>query len=239
MERYRIPANRITVIPRAVDTAAFSPEAIDAERIAEVRDAWDVPPGMRTVMIAGRLTPWNGQMSALDAARLVLDKGRRDIAFVFVGEDASHPRFAAELHGHAPAQGIKTYCRFVGHCPDMPAAMAAADVVVVPALHPPLSGRIVAEAQALGRAVVTTAVGMLPENVLAPPRMSDELRTGWVVRPNHPPNLRQPSKRRSRSTSLRQRHSARARQFAEFMFSPQSVAEAIREVYTSLLSRDG
>jgi glycosyltransferase involved in cell wall biosynthesis len=31
---------------------------------------------------------------------------------------------------------------------------------------------------------------------------------------------------------------ARARQFAEFMFSPQSVAEAIRGVYTSLLSRD-
>ena len=31
---------------------------------------------------------------------------------------------------------------------------------------------------------------------------------------------------------------ARARQFAEFMFWPQSVAEAIREVYTSLLARD-
>ena len=31
---------------------------------------------------------------------------------------------------------------------------------------------------------------------------------------------------------------ARARQFAEYMFSPQSVAEAIRGVYTSLLARD-
>jgi hypothetical protein len=31
---------------------------------------------------------------------------------------------------------------------------------------------------------------------------------------------------------------ARARQFAEFMFSPQSVAETIRGVYTSLLARD-
>jgi len=29
-----------------------------------------------------------------------------------------------------------------------------------------------------------------------------------------------------------------ARQFAEFMFSPQSVAEAIRGVCTSLLARD-
>ena len=32
--------------------------------------------------------------------------------------------------------------------------------------------------------------------------------------------------------------SARARQFAEFAFSPQSVAEAMRGVYTSLLARD-
>ncbi|MEJ2374645.1 MAG: hypothetical protein P8Y53_08675 [Pseudolabrys sp.] len=31
---------------------------------------------------------------------------------------------------------------------------------------------------------------------------------------------------------------ARARQFAEFMFSPQNVAEAIRGVYTSLFARD-
>ena len=30
---------------------------------------------------------------------------------------------------------------------------------------------------------------------------------------------------------------ARARQFAEFMFSPQSVAEAVRGVYTSLMAR--
>ena len=32
--------------------------------------------------------------------------------------------------------------------------------------------------------------------------------------------------------------SARARQFAEYMFSPQSVAAATRAVYTSLLARD-
>lgn len=31
---------------------------------------------------------------------------------------------------------------------------------------------------------------------------------------------------------------ARARQFAEFVFSPRSVAEAIRGVYTCLLARD-
>jgi glycosyltransferase involved in cell wall biosynthesis len=76
-------------------------------------------------------------------------------------------------------------CRFVGHCADMPAALAAADVVVVPSLEPPLSGSAAAEAQAMGRPLVATTVGMLPENLLCPPRMRDELRTGWLVRPGN------------------------------------------------------
>jgi glycosyltransferase involved in cell wall biosynthesis len=121
----------------------------------------------------------------------------------------------------------------------MPAAYAAADLVIVPTLRPPLSGRLAAQAQAVGRAVITTAVGMLPENVLAPPRMREELRTGWVVRPGRPGELASAihavlALDRTAAAAL----GARAREFAEFMFSPQSVAASIRDVYTSLLSRD-
>ena len=108
--------------------------------------------------------------------------------------------------------------------------------MVVPALEPPLSGRAVAEAQAMGRPVVTTAVGMLPENVLAPPRMREELRTGWVVRPGDAGELaRAIGAALALNATAYEALGARARQFAEFMFSPQSVAEAIRGVYTSLL----
>ena len=135
--------------------------------------------------------------------------------------------------------GIDTLCRFTGPCPDMPAALAAADVVVVPALEPPLTGRIVVEAQAVGRPVVATAVGMLPENLLCPPRMRDELRTGWLVRPGDAGQIaRAIGAALALDVTSYEALSARARQFAEFAFSPQSVAEAIRGVYTSLLARD-
>jgi glycosyltransferase involved in cell wall biosynthesis len=239
IERYKIAPERITVIPRAVDTTTFNPAAISGERIAALRRVWGLLPNMRVVVIAGRVAPWNGQISMVDAARLIVAQGRRDIAFVFVGEDRRHLRYAASLRRRAQAHGIDTLCRFVGHCPDLPAALALADVVVVPALQPPLTGRAVAEAQAIGRPVVTTAVGMLPENVLAPPRMSDALRTGWVVRPNQAGELAGAvMKALGSDPTAAEALGARARQFAEFMFSPQSVAEAIRGVYTSLLSRD-
>jgi glycosyltransferase involved in cell wall biosynthesis len=79
---------------------------------------------------------------------------------------------------------------------------------------------------------------VLPENVLSPPRIDEQLRTGWVVRPGQPGELA-----RAIAAALKLDRTAfdalgaRARQFAEFMFSPQSVAEAVRGVYTSLLAR--
>jgi len=135
--------------------------------------------------------------------------------------------------------GIDTLCRFIGQCPDMPAALTTADVVAVPATEPPLSGRVVAEAQASGRPVVTTTVGALPEYVLAPPRMRDELRTGWLVAPGDVADIaRAISKAFMLDATSYEALGARARQFAEFAFSAESVAEAIRGVYTSLLVRD-
>jgi glycosyltransferase involved in cell wall biosynthesis len=194
---------------------------------------------MRVVLIPGRIAAWNGQMSVIDAARLLVSGGDRNMAFVFAGEDRSHPRYARALRRRARLHGIDTLCRMVGHCPDMPAALAAADVVVVPALQPPLSGRDAAEAQAMARPVVATTVGVLPENLLCPPRMPDELRTGWLVRPGNVGELaRATGAALALDLTAYEALGARARQFAEFVFSPQSVAEAIRAVYTSLLARD-
>src|SRR5450631_830400 len=102
-----------------------------------------------------------------------------------------------------------------------------------------LRGHAAAEAQAMGRPVVATTVGVLPENLLCPPRMRDDLRTGWLVRPGNVGELaRAVASVLALDVTAYAALSARARQFAEFAFSPQSVAEAIRGVYTSLLARD-
>ena len=178
-------------------------------------------------------------MFMVDAARLLIGGGDRNIAFVFAGEDRGQMRYRNALRRRAREHGIDTLIRMVGHCPDMATALATADVVVLPSLEPPLSGRDAAEAQALGRPVVVTSVGALPENVLCPPRMRDELRTGWLVRPGNAGELaRATAAALTLNVTAYEALGARARQFAEFVFSPQSVAEAMRGVYTSLLARD-
>ncbi|HEY0300748.1 MAG TPA: glycosyltransferase family 4 protein, partial [Rhizomicrobium sp.] len=220
-------------------TAKFNPAAVNVERVAALRRAWGLLPQMRVVLIPGRIAPWNGQMSMIDAARLMVGGGDRNVAFIFVGEDRGQVRYRRALIRRAHEHGIDTLIRLVGHYADMPTALAAADVVVIPSIEAPLSGRAAAEAQAIGRPVVTTSVGALPENLLCPPRMRDELRTGWLVRPGNVGELaRATMAALALDLTAHEALGARARQFAEFVFSPQSVAEAVRGVYTSLLARD-
>ncbi len=238
IERYKLRPERITVIPRRVDTALFSPAAVNVERIGTIRRAWGVLPNQRIVLVPGRIAPWNGQIGAIDAAQFLVGSGGRNVVFVFAGDDRGEPGYRNALLHRAQVQGIDTLVRIVGHVSDMPAAIAAADVVVIPALKPPLTGHAAAEAQAMGRPVVVNAVGVLPENVITPPRMAEELRTGWVVRPGHAGDLaRGIGEALSLDRKSYEAMGARARQFAEFMFSPQSVATKVRGLYTSLLAR--
>jgi glycosyltransferase involved in cell wall biosynthesis len=160
------------------------------------------------------------------------------VVFVFVGDDRSEPDYRKAVFARAGKHNVETLVRFAGRCPDMPTALAAADVVVIPALKPPLTGAAAAQAQAKGRPVVVNAVGVLPENVLAPPRMAEPLRTGWVVRPGHAGELaRGISNALALDPKSYEAMGARARQFAQFMFSPQNVASGVRGLYTALLAR--
>jgi glycosyltransferase involved in cell wall biosynthesis len=69
--------------------------------------------------------------------------------------------------------------------------------------------------------------------------MRDELRTGWLVAPGNVEGLaRAVLAALALDATAYESLGARARQFAEFAFSTESVAAAIRGVYTSLLVRD-
>jgi glycosyltransferase involved in cell wall biosynthesis len=97
----------------------------------------------------------------------------------------------------------------------------------------------VAEAQAMGRPVIASQLGMLPEHLLAPPRMPEGLRTGWTVKPGDAAELAQAiAAALSIDAAAYRTMATRARQFAELTFSPASVVAATRAVYAALLARE-
>ncbi len=120
-------------------------------------------------MLPGRLTRWKGQTLLIDA---VAKLGRRDMALLLVGADQGRTAYRAELEKRVRARGLEGIVRVVDHCADMPAAYMLADVVVSASTDPEAFGRVVAEAQAMGRPVVAPDHGAAPEILI-------EGSTGW------------------------------------------------------------
>jgi glycosyltransferase involved in cell wall biosynthesis len=240
VERYRIRSDRIAIIPHLVDAAAFAPSAVSPERIATVRRAWGIGPADRAILVPGQLSPANGQLILVDVARSLQNGGLRNTVFVLAGAKSKTAAPVDMLAKRVNARGVESWFRIVGMPRDLPAALAAAHVVLVPAREPPMLGRIVAQAQAMARPVIASNIGVLPENLLAPPRMEKALRTGWLVRPDSVASIGGAVHLSLALDKMDyQAMAARARQFAEFMFAPENVAAAVCAVYTSLLARDG
>jgi glycosyltransferase involved in cell wall biosynthesis len=236
LDRYKIPLDRLTVIPRSIDTALFDPAQVDPNRIAALRQAWGIPSRVRIVLAPGRVSPGNGQINLVPAARALAQNGMTGVTFVLAGDDRRHRRYARSIMKRARAEGVDALFRIAGHVADMPAAYAASDIVVVPCVAPPIYGQLVAEAQAMARPVIASAIGPIPENLVIPPRMPDELRTGWAVKPGDSIEL---ARALAAALALNETEyrafAARARQFAEFMFAPDRIADATLEVYSSVL----
>jgi len=237
IERFDIPRERVTVVPNPIDAQLFDPATMRPERVLALRKAWKIPEGDRIILVPGPIAASAGQSVLVDAARLISVDLLRGITFVLLGDTGAGRRYVRTLTKRIGARGLVSKFRLPGRCPDWPAALAASDIVAMPAIEPQIFGRPIPESQAMARPVIASAIGILPENILAPPRMPDELRTGWLVRPGDPAALAA-ALHESLSLDLAAYRSltARARQFAEFMFSPQNVATSVLNIYGALLS---
>src|SRR5262249_27484125 len=230
---------RAPTVRRSIHTAAFDPAAVDAARIETLRQAWRIPQTARVLLVPGRVAPWNGQRILPDVARALLERGVRGFVFVLAGEHRSYRKYARAIAKEAQAKGVQAFIRFTGHCRDLPAALATADTVVVPAIEPPVLGRVVAQAQAMGRPVVTSDIGILPEHVAAPPEMPEDVRTGWVAKPGDAGDFAHAlSEAFTLDDTAYRTMAERARHFAEYMFSPESAVVATHAVYSALLARE-
>jgi glycosyltransferase involved in cell wall biosynthesis len=239
IERHRIPIERVSIIPRSIDLASFDPNTVSHERVSALRRSWGIPSGVRIVLVPGRVAPWNGQMTLVETARLLTEEGMRGVTFVLAGDDQRHKRYARSILAEAQPKGVAALFRMAGHITDMAPAYATADFVVVPCIAAPVLGRVVAEAQAMARPVIATSVGPLAENMVVPPAMPDELRTGWVVAPNDPAELALAiNQALSLDDTAYEAMAVRAREFAELTFAPDRIATATLNVYATLLGAE-
>jgi glycosyltransferase involved in cell wall biosynthesis len=170
---------RIRVIARGVDPRAFDPKGVGGDRMMRLAQSWRLPEGAAIVLMPGRLTSWKGQGVLIEA---LAHLNRPDVCIVLVGSDQGRRHYSTGLIRRARELGVEDRLRLAGQCDDMPAALMLADIVVHASIEPEAFGRVVIEAQAMGRPVIASDLG-------APVETVDPGVTGWRVPAGDAPAL--------------------------------------------------
>jgi glycosyltransferase involved in cell wall biosynthesis len=125
------------------------------------------------------MTAWKGHREAIRAAALL--KERKDLSWrmIFAGDAQGRRGYLEELAQLISSHGLEDRIAMVGHCSDMPAALALADIVIAPSNEPEAFGRVAAEAGAMGVPAIGSSIGAQGEII-------EHGRTGLIVPPLDP-----------------------------------------------------
>ena len=209
---------RVTVL------APVAPKPHVTASADQARASVGAGPGRPLVVSVGRLHPQKGHDTLIDAAG-ILAKRRPEIRVVIVGDGPSHDSLARRIQ-HL---GLEEVVALVGSRPSGADVLAVADVVALASRWEgwPL---VVAEALQLGRPVVATAVGGIPE-------MVEDGVSGWLVPPGSPDALAGSLEAALADPGLAMRRAEVARTHFDERYDPENLVEGVESVYRDVLER--
>jgi glycosyltransferase involved in cell wall biosynthesis len=171
------------VVTISVDHRRFRRGASDP---AATRRRLGVPQSAPLLGEVAQITPWKGQRVAIEALAQ-LRRTRPDAQLLLVGQVAfaapgvryDNRAYLAELHALVRELGVEDGVRFLGQRDDVPAIMAALDLLLLPSWQEPF-GTAAAEAMAVGTVPLVSDDGGVAEYVIdgengrtLPPRRPD------------------------------------------------------------------
>ena len=217
-----IPERSLHVVYNPIDLDAFS----TVTDVAKTRKGLGLRDSDLVVTNVGRLDWWKGHDVFLKAIAELKPRWP-DIRALVVGDCGPTRRsmdYCEQLRRITAQLGLQDTVVFAGVRQDIPAVMAASDVLVHSATEPEPLGRVVMEGMAAGRPVIATAAGGVKEiikdgetGMLVPPASSDAIVNTVDLL------LREPL--------VRNRISQKAQAYAREHFSIQKHWESVQRIY--------
>jgi glycosyltransferase involved in cell wall biosynthesis len=218
-----IPAGNVEVVYGSFDPQRFQPEVSGGA----LREQWQVSGKTPLVGLVGSLkTPKKGHPVLLEAAALLKDK-RPELRFVLIGEGDPEP-----LQAMASSLGIRDRVIFAGFTEEVPAALAALDVVVCASLRGEGLTGALREALAMARPVISSDVAGNRELVI-------DGRTGLLVPPGDPAALADAIDRMLGSEALARDCAASGHARVLELCTEEKRADRVESVYRELLAGNG
>lgn len=214
---YGVPPEGIEIIPYGLD--------IDALRRSAQRRPEGVPPtrGRTVLLCPARLVPVKGHRHLIDAVARM--PGRKNVVLWLAGDG----RLMAELRRHVAHLGLEDTVVFLGARNDIPALLRAADIVVLPSLQDTMPFTVM-EAQILGKPVVASRVGGIPE-------MIESGKTGILVEPGDATALAGALQQLVENRDLRHQLGSRAARWGAKAWSADRMARRVLHLYERAVAR--
>lgn len=152
-----IPRERVTVIHRGRDPAAFPP--VDDSQRTAVRRSLGVDAEQPVLLSVARLLPRKGQRELLQAMVQVCAR-RPNTRLLLAGEGEDRPVLESQVR----SLGLTGHVRLLGNREDVAQLLGAADVFVFPSHYEGHGGALV-EAMMAGRPIVATDTSIHRESV--------------------------------------------------------------------------
>nr|WP_282449307.1 glycosyltransferase family 4 protein [Roseibium sp. CAU 1639] len=236
-DRHPFAKDRIAVIQRGSDLKGLDPANVSALRRQALKDQWGIPSGHPVIVNMARLTAWKGQKVLIEAMAHLMDAELGKPLAILAGDAQGRDGYVAELKNLIAEHDLQDRVRLVGHCADVPAAMALADLAVVASTEPEAFGRAAVEAQAASVPVIVSDLGAVPETVLAPPQVGEEDRTGWRVPPGDAAALATAIRQAlQQAPEWKKQMTDRALAHVRQNFSVETMCAKTLEVYEGLLA---
>jgi glycosyltransferase involved in cell wall biosynthesis len=178
-DRYGTAWNKIAVVSCSIDLDRFDPDKVTRERVDAMRSAWGVKRETKVILITGRILRRKGHHVVVKAVKRLKEMGLKDFLCVFVGEDRGRTRYTGELWDLVLSTGTMDVIRMAAPVADMPAAFAAAFVIVSAAIQPEGVQRAILEAQAMARPVIVSDLGAGADVVLTAPAVPESRIAGF------------------------------------------------------------
>lgn len=148
IDDFKVPHERIRLVPRSVDLEKFKYRAPDTQRTKEFN-----------VGIVGRITPIKGHLHFIKAMAKVLRVVPKIKIWIVGDAPASKEAYKEELHVLVKRLGLWPYTEFLGTQRNIPEILSHLDLLVLATTTHEAFGRVIIEAQASGVPVVATEVG--------------------------------------------------------------------------------
>ena len=153
--------NKITVIHRGVDLELFNSDNINPARIIAQSKHLNLKDNSPVIMMAARPAMWKGYLELIRALSLV----KENFQCILIGAENGSQNFQKFLIDKIIKLKLETKIKLSKSTNDIQAALMLSDIVVMPSITPEPFGRIVLEAQALGKIAIAFNHGGASETI--------------------------------------------------------------------------